>query len=140
VGRVSHVCRELGISRDSYYRIKKQFERKGKAGLQPTSRRGKELKKLQVPPDVERKILEVTQQYPEWSRYTVASAIKRVGPSGVQGVWARHELTTRRDRLARYPQTEQSLLAGRAAAKPFKLAALKGQLVDPGIPGRARRR
>jgi transposase-like protein len=38
-GSVSRVCRELGISRDTYYEAKKRFDAEGVTGLLPRSRR-----------------------------------------------------------------------------------------------------
>jgi transposase-like protein len=38
-GSVSRVCRELGISRDTYYEAKRRFESEGPTGLLPRSRR-----------------------------------------------------------------------------------------------------
>lgn len=38
-GSVSRVCRELGISRDTYYEAKKRFDAEGVSGLLPRSRR-----------------------------------------------------------------------------------------------------
>ena len=52
LGNVSEACRTLGYSRDTFYRLKKQYEENGLDGLQEISRRKPNLRN-RVPEEVE---------------------------------------------------------------------------------------
>jgi transposase len=94
---VSHACKEMGYSRDTFYRLKKRYKRDGKAGLRPTSRRVPRPER-RVPPQVERVILAMTSRNPCWGRERVARTYGHISASGVYIVWRRNNLTTRKRR------------------------------------------
>jgi transposase InsO family protein len=58
---VSRVCRELGISRDTYYRYRRRFEESGWVGLLPLSSRPK-TSPGQTPPEVVELILRLRRE------------------------------------------------------------------------------
>jgi hypothetical protein len=57
----------------------------------------------QTPPELEAKILEMTEQYPAYSYIRISQQLKLIGigasPSAVCGVWQRHRLVARYQRL-----------------------------------------
>ena len=56
-------CGQAGISRSHFYEIKEAFEKYGREGLAPQSRRRPRMPN-QTPPELEQRILEMTEQYP----------------------------------------------------------------------------
>ena len=60
-GSVSRLCRELGISRDTYYEAKKRFDAEGVTGLLPRSRRPRSSPR-QTPPEVEDAIVRARKE------------------------------------------------------------------------------
>lgn len=99
---ISRACKAAGISRSHYYEIKKAFETYGRDGLAPRVRRRPRMPN-QTPPELEAKILEMTQEYPTYSYLRIAEQLKLVGvpvsAAAVRYVWGRNGLTRRFDRL-----------------------------------------
>jgi transposase-like protein len=62
LGNVSHTCRKYGVSRDGFYRWKKQLETAGPEAL-INSKPCPEKPKIRVPKDVEEKILYVRREF-----------------------------------------------------------------------------
>ena len=64
-----------------------------------------------VPTEVEAKILDYAMKYPTHGSQRVANELRlagtEVGPNGVRGVWSRHNLTTRYQRLMRLEKEAQ---------------------------------
>jgi transposase InsO family protein len=99
---VSEACRTLGYSRDTFYRLKKQFDAGGIEALREISRR-KPNRKNRVPEAVEEAVLEMAIEQPAWGQVRVAACLAErglsVSPAGVRCVWQRHELETMKKRL-----------------------------------------
>ena len=99
---ITLACRRAGISRSHFYEIKDAFERYGAEGLAPRARRSPRMPN-QTPPELEAKILEMTEQYPSYSYVRISGQLRLVGvgvsPPAVRGVWQRHGLTLRYQRL-----------------------------------------
>jgi len=99
---ISHACRKAGISRSHFYEIKVAFEKFGREGLAPQTRRRPKMPN-QTPPELEAKVLEMTEQYPTASYIRVSQQLRLIGvgisPSTVRAVWQRHGLTLRFQRL-----------------------------------------
>jgi transposase len=95
LGNVSRACEELGFSRDSYYRLKRRYERAGADGLS-SSRRHVPLLKNRVGEEVESALLEATRRNPDLGQATLARLLQhqgvRISPGGVRSVWLRHGL------------------------------------------------
>jgi len=92
-GNVSHTCRRYGISRDTYYRLKRQLETEGPEALinsKPCPRNPK----IRVPKNVEEKILYVRRVFGlgqlRISWYLHRYYDIKVSPNGVYGVLKRH--------------------------------------------------
>ena len=57
LGNVSEACRTLGYSRDTFYRLKKQYEEGGLDGLKEISRRKPNLRN-RVPEEIEQAVVD----------------------------------------------------------------------------------
>lgn len=99
---IAKACKLAGVSRSHFYEIKKAYETFGKEGLAPTVRRRPRMPN-QTPPELERQVLAMTEQYPTYSYLRLADQLKLVGvgvtAATVRAVWQRHGLATRFARL-----------------------------------------
>jgi len=131
---ISQACQRAGISRSHYYEIKEAFERYGPEGLAPRVRRSPRMPN-QTPPELEAKILEMTERYPTYSYIRISQQLRLVGvgvsPPAVRGVWARHGLTLRFQRLLWLEQRT----AARGGVLTENLVRLlqrhRGRITDP---------
>ena len=102
LGNVAQACRIMGYSRDSYYRLKKQFDAGGEAALINQSR-SRELKKNQGADNIQQKVLEVAFDRPELGQRKVAEMLTnqgmKISHNGVRSVWLRYDLETRQKRF-----------------------------------------
>jgi len=99
---IAKACRLAGVSRAHFYEIKQAYETFGREGLAPRVRRRPRMPN-QTPPELERQILAMTEQYPTYSYLRLADQLKLVGvgvsAAAVRYVWQRHGLATRFARL-----------------------------------------
>src|SRR5512133_3477724 len=115
-----------GISRDSFYRFKDLYEKGGEAALIEMSRRVPNPKN-RIGETIERQILEMTLKQPAWGHTRMANELAkeglRVSPTGVRGVWVRHDLNTMAKRLkaleARVAQDGLILTESQLPRKPM---------------------
>lgn len=102
LGSVAAACRQAGISRSSFYAIKKDYDRDGKAGLEPKPRRAPRMPNA-FPEETIQKILETTSRFPAFSCDRLGLQLRDEGVaasgSGVRKVWKRHGLARREERL-----------------------------------------
>lgn len=104
LGSISEACRKLQVSRQHYYDIKKALREEGLQGLLEKAR-NKPRYANRVAEDVEAKIMEYCLENPTQGQVRVANELAKQGitvsPGGVRGVWLRHALETRQQRLKR---------------------------------------
>lgn len=100
---VSQACRVMGVSRDTFYRVKEAKETGGLEALLHKDRRRSNLKN-RVDESVEQAILAFALSNPAAGQVRVSNELRKhsilVSPTGVRSVWLRHGLHTFRLRLA----------------------------------------
>ncbi len=131
---ISLACRRAGISRSHFYEIREAFEKYGAEGLAPQSRRRPRMPN-ETPPELERKILEMTERYPTYSYLRISQQLRLVGvgvsPSAVRYVWQRHGLTLRFQRLLWLEQKTAAQGGVLTESQLRLLRRYRGKLVDP---------
>lgn len=104
LGSISEACRKLGVSRQHYYDIKKALREEGLQGLLEKARNRPRYAN-RVSDEVEAKILEYSLEYPTQGQVRVANELMKLGvsvsPGGIRGVWLRHGLERKGERLKR---------------------------------------
>jgi transposase InsO family protein len=119
-GSVSQVCRELGISRDTYYEAKKRFDAEGVTGLLPRSRRPHSSPN-QTRADLEEAIVRARKELADegWDNgaRSIAYRLEREGvrPPAVSTI---HAVLRRRGLVADQPQKRP-----RSATRRFEFSA-----------------
>src|SRR6516225_4200112 len=94
-GNVSYTCRRFGISRDTFYRWKREYAAGGKAAL-VNSKLCPENPKLRTPADIEEKIIHLRTTY-HLGQFRIAWYLDRyqsikISSTGVREVLLRHGL------------------------------------------------
>lgn len=100
---VSQACRVMGVSRDTFYRVKEAKESGGLEALLHKDRR-RANPKNRVDEAVEQAIIAFAVDNPAAGQVRVSNELRKqniiVSPTGVRSVWLRHGLQTFRMRLA----------------------------------------
>jgi transposase InsO family protein len=100
---VSQACRVMGVSRDTFYRVKEAKETGGMEALLHKDRRRANLKN-RMDESIERAILAFAIENPAAGQVRVANELRKramsVSPTGVRSVWLRTGLQTFKLRLA----------------------------------------
>ena len=108
---VSRACQLMGYHRDSFYEIRRAFQVGGVAALVENKRGPRGPHPNRVSPEIEEKILEFCLKEPTYGAQRVSNELRLlgvdVGPSGVRGVWQRHNLETKHRRLLRLEKASQ---------------------------------
>lgn len=104
LGNISDACRRLGISRQHYYDIKTTLEEEGLDGLLEKSRTAPRLRN-RAPEALEEKVLAYCLEEPTQGQVRVSNELKKLGvvisPGGIRGIWLRHKLERKNQRLTR---------------------------------------
>ena len=108
LGNVSKACRLMGYHRDTFYEVRRAFQVGGVQALVEQRRGPRGPHPNRVSPEIEARILAYGLDHPTHGAQRVANQLRldgiTVSPSGVRGVWLRHDLETRLKRLLRLEQ------------------------------------
>jgi transposase InsO family protein len=109
LGNVSKACSIMGYHRDSFYEIRRAFQKGGVSALVEEKRGPRVPHPNRVSPEIEARILDYALTKPTHGAQRVANELRlqglTVSSSGVRGVWLRHDLETRTKRLLRLERT-----------------------------------
>lgn len=104
LGNISEACRNLGVSRQHYYDIKTAIQEDGINALLEKSRKTPKIAN-RISPEIEQAILDYALEFPTHGQVRVENELKakgiRISSGGVRGVWGRHNILRKGDRLKR---------------------------------------
>jgi len=105
MNNVAKACRLMGYSRQQFYEIRRNYQIHGSAGLIDGIPGARGPHPNRVSEDVEQAILEHSLNYPTHGPLRLAQELQlkgiQVSSGGVRGVWSRHNLLSRYERLLR---------------------------------------
>jgi len=105
LGNVSKACKIMGYSRQQFYEIRRNFQLYGAEGLLDKLPGCKGPHPNRVSEEIEKAILDYCLEHPGHGCLRVAQALSlkgiNVSSGGVRGVWSRHNLLQRHQRLLR---------------------------------------
>lgn len=105
LGNVAKACRIMGFHRDTFYEVRRAFQVGGVAALVESRRGPRAPHPNRVDPEIEARVLDYCLNRPTQGAQRVSNELRLAGvevsPSGVRGVWLRHDLETRYKRLMR---------------------------------------
>ena len=104
LGNISEACRNLGVSRQHYYDIKTAINEDGLQGLLEKSRKSPRIAN-RLSAEIEKMVLDYSLEFPTHGQVRVANELKskgtQISDGGVRGIWARHDLLRKKERLNR---------------------------------------
>ena len=111
MNNVSKACKLMGYSRQQFYEIRRNYQTFGSQGLIDRLPGPKGPHPNRVDEHTEQTILDYSLQFPTHGPLRVAQQLVlrgiQVSSGGVRGVWGRHKLTSRYDRLIRLEHSVQ---------------------------------
>jgi transposase InsO family protein len=109
LNNVSRACQVMGYSRQQFYEIRRNFQTYGADGLLDRLPGAKGPHPNRVSEEVEQAILAHSLKHPSHGCLRVAQELSlegvQVSAGGVRGVWSRHKLLTKHERLLRLEET-----------------------------------
>jgi transposase InsO family protein len=106
---VSKACRVMGYSRQQFYEIRRQYQTYGAQGLVDRLPGPRGPHPNRVSEEVEQAVLAHSLAHPGHGAQRVADELAlqgiQVSSTGVRGVWGRHDLLTKHERLLRLERT-----------------------------------
>ena len=103
IGNVSRACHVVGYSRQQFYEIRRQYQTYGAQGLIDRLPGPRGPHPNRVAEEVEQAILQHALDHPTHGCLRVAQELSlqgiQVSSGGVRGVWSRHNLLTKHERL-----------------------------------------
>jgi transposase InsO family protein len=138
LGNVSEACRQHGMSRTLFYRLRGRLEQYGPDGVHPKRRHARRGRPSAVPVQTERRVIAFALAWPtcgpQWFSDQLAREGLAIAPVTVWRVLRRHRLGTRRARLAvleQYSAQTAGLLTERTARRHRHVeAAQPGELLS----------
>ena len=111
LGSVAQACKIMGYHRDTFYKVRRAFKIDGVAALLEKKPGSEGLHSNRVAPEIELQVLALCLERPTWGGPRIASELRlrgvNVSPSGVRGVWLRHNLARGHQRLLRLEKEAQ---------------------------------
>jgi transposase InsO family protein len=111
LGNVSKACRIVGYSQQQFYEIRRNFQLYGAEGLLDQLPGPKGPHPNRVSEEIEKAILDHALEHPTQGAQRVADELLiqgiQVSSGGVRGVWSRHGLTKKHERLLRLEETAE---------------------------------
>jgi transposase InsO family protein len=105
LSNVSKACKLMGYSRQQFYEIRRNFQTYGAQGLIDRLPGARGPHPNRVPAEIETAILDHALEHPCHGATRVEQELRlkglQVSSGGVRGVWQRHSLLTKHDRLLR---------------------------------------
>jgi transposase InsO family protein len=105
LSNVSRACKVMGYSRQQFYEIRRNFQTYGADGLIDRLPGAKGPHPNRVPAEIEQAILDHAMEHPCHGCTRVEQELRlkgvQVSSGGVRGVWQRHGLLTKHERLLR---------------------------------------
>jgi len=105
LGNVSRACRVMGYSRQQFYEIRRNYQTYGAQGLIDRLPGARGPHPNRVPAEIEAAVLAYCLEAPTHGCLRVAQELAlrghTVSAMGVRGVWSRHNLQTKHERLLR---------------------------------------
>ena len=112
LGNVPKACEIMGYSRQAFYEIRRAFQVGGTAALIEKKRGPKGPHPNRVAKEIEQKILDLCLEQPTWGAQRISNELRlrdvNVSATGVRGVWDRHDLLQRHQRLLRLEAEAQN--------------------------------
>ncbi|WP_461210783.1 helix-turn-helix domain-containing protein, partial [Desulfocurvus sp. DL9XJH121] len=109
LGNVSRACQVMGYSRQQFYEIRRNFQTHGSQGLLDRLPGPRGPHPNRVGDEAEAAIMAYSLEFPTHGAVRVAQQLVlrgvQVSSGGVRGVWSRHSLLTRHERLLRLEQS-----------------------------------
>ena len=126
LNNVSKACKVMGYSRQQFYEIRRNFQTYGSQGLIDRLPGAKNPHPNRVPEHIEKAILAHALEFPTHGCLRVAQELAlreiNVSSGGVRGVWKRHNLLTKHQRLLRLEKHVQG--------KDFKITDSQIRLLE----------
>ena len=105
LSNVSRACKVMGYSRQQFYEIRRNFQTYGAEGLVDRLPGAKGPHPNRVPAEIEKAVLDHALSHPCHGALRVEQELRlrglQVSSGGVRGVWQRHDLLTKHERLLR---------------------------------------
>jgi hypothetical protein len=111
----------MGCHRDTFYEVRRAFQVGGVAAFVEEKRGPRQPHPNRVAAEIEAQVLDCSLHQPIYGAERVANELRlrgvNVSPSGVRGVWLRHELESRHKRLLRLEREAHSRPSPSATAR-----------------------
>jgi molybdenum-dependent DNA-binding transcriptional regulator ModE len=118
IGNISEACRQIGVSRATFYYYQRLKAANGEEALFQNRHRKPNLKN-RVPEDVERSVVAYAFENPSHGQQRACEELCRrgicVSPTGIRSIWKRHELENCRKRYRAVRKRQREGMISRSA-------------------------